>query len=94
MFNLRFMPEPNLPPLRLIDQDQPSENYNILNINDYRKNLPELPSKTRSKLIDSYELSADHAFRLCKNVPPTRFPCKTQYSSNIESIPHLAHSIL
>ena len=50
------MPEPNLPPLKLIDQDKPSENYNILNVNHYREKLPELPYKTRSKLMDKYEL--------------------------------------
>ena len=61
------MPEPNLPPLRLIDQYQPSQNSNILNVNDYRKNMPELPSKIRRKLMDSYELSADHAFRLLED---------------------------
>ena len=58
------MPEPNLPPLRLIDKDEPSDNYNILNISDYRNNLPELPHVTRNKLINDYDLSNDHAYRL------------------------------
>ena len=58
------MPEPNLPPLRLIDKDEPSDNYNILNIGDYRNNLPELPHITRNKLVNDYDLSNDHAYRL------------------------------
>ena len=61
------MPEPNLPPLRLVDQDNPSDNSNILNVNEYRINLPELPYITRKKLIEKYELSADHAYRLVEN---------------------------
>ena len=66
-FLFRFMPEPNLPPLKLVDQNLPSRNSNILNINDYRKNQPELPREIRSKLIESYDLSMDHAFRLLED---------------------------
>ena len=61
------MPEPNLPPLRLTNQHLSSENSNILNINKYRENLPEMPRITRSKLLDNYKLSADHAYRLLED---------------------------
>ena len=61
------MPEPNLPPLRLVDQDNRAENSNILNVNEYRINLPELPYITRNKLLEKYELSADHAYRLVED---------------------------
>ena len=63
----RFMPEPNLPPLRLVDQIEPSTNHNILNVAYYRKILPELPHVTRNKLTSEYELSADHAYRLLED---------------------------
>ena len=61
------MPEPNLPPLRLIDKIESSSNHNILNIADYRKSLPELPNVTRNKLKDTYDLSADHIYRLLED---------------------------
>lgn len=61
------MPEPNLPPLRLVDHDNPSDNFSILNVNEYRINLPELPYITRNMLMKNYELSADHAYRLVED---------------------------
>ena len=61
------MPEPNLPPLRLIDKDESSGNPNILNVATYRNTLPELPHITKSKLREDYELSTDHIYRLLED---------------------------
>ena len=61
------MPEPNLPPLRLIDKDVSSGNPNILNVSTYRNTLPELPHVTKSKLREYYELSIDHIYRLLED---------------------------
>ncbi|GAB0100477.1 Glutamyl-tRNA(Gln) amidotransferase subunit B, mitochondrial [Sergentomyia squamirostris] len=45
----RFMPEPNLPPLRLKSQD----------IEQLQRDLPEMPEETRQSLIRDYSLPAE-----------------------------------
>lgn len=50
----RFMPEPNLPPLRL------SQSF----IEDIRQGLPELPEETREKLTRDYLLPPETAIIL------------------------------
>ena len=50
----RFMPEPNLPPLRVTSDD----------ISKFIRYLPELPRDTRKKLIEDFGLSVDAAVRL------------------------------
>jgi len=52
----RFMPEPNLPPLRLCDVNN-SEQMNMVNISPIRSSMPELPGHTRTKLCEDYGLS-------------------------------------
>lgn len=52
----RFMPEPNLPPLRLCD-DSYSEETKMVNIAPLRSSMPELPSQTRTRLCEQYGLS-------------------------------------
>ena len=56
----RFMPEPNLPPLRLAYSNV--NNSNILNINDIT--LVELPEETRKKTMVNYGLDLELAVRL------------------------------
>ena len=61
----RFMPEPNLPPLRLCDSDvAPSTSPHMVDIAPLRKALPELPSKTRERLECEEGLSSAIANRL------------------------------
>ena len=50
----RFMPEPNLPPLRLCDSD----------IENCVESMPELPSTTRTNLVKTYKVTLDTAVRL------------------------------
>ena len=57
----RFMPEPNLPPLRLC-YGNVLNNSNILNINDIT--LAELPEETRKNTMVNYGLDLELAVRL------------------------------
>lgn len=58
----RFMPEPNLPPLRLnVTNDQSSE---LINVEMIRKLLPELPEQTRHNLIERHDLRREAAVSL------------------------------
>ena len=64
----RFMPEPNLPPLRLDlnfgGKPETEINPNILNVKHYQDNLPELPEKTRQKVVDEFGLGFELVVRL------------------------------
>ena len=61
----RFMPEPNLPPLRLCDSDAaPSTSPYMVDIAPLRMALPELPSETRKRLENEEGLSPSIANRL------------------------------
>lgn len=58
----RFMPEPNLPPLRInITDDQETE---LISVERIRKSLPELPTQTRKKLTEQHELRHDTAMTI------------------------------
>ena len=59
----RFMPEPNLPPLRLLDDDNGSTGSR-LNVNGIRSGMPELPGETRQRYVDEFGLSLDIASRI------------------------------
>merc|ERR1719500_717793 len=61
----RFMPEPNLPPLRLCDSDvaPPTSPY-MVDIAPLRMALPQLPSETRKRLESEEGLSPAIANRL------------------------------
>ncbi len=50
----RFMPEPNLPPLRLDEQD----------IDRWSRSLPELPADNRAKMVSELSLSLEIASRI------------------------------
>ena len=56
------MPEPNLPPLRLCDDD--SEQQDMINISPIRSSMPELPAQVRARLIELYGLSLGAASQL------------------------------
>ncbi|KAG0726931.1 Glutamyl-tRNA(Gln) amidotransferase subunit B, mitochondrial [Chionoecetes opilio] len=58
----RFMPEPNLPPLRLYDSSEPScDMQGSLDIHDIRSSVPELPEAVRQRLVRDYKLSLETA---------------------------------
>ncbi|XP_049785624.1 glutamyl-tRNA(Gln) amidotransferase subunit B, mitochondrial [Schistocerca cancellata] len=66
----RYMPEPNLPPLWLLIDDKPlPENVDsreLVNVEQLRKELPEMPEETRNKLIQNYALSLETVFILVR----------------------------
>ena len=56
----RFMPEPNLPPLRLyMDGTIPADldPSQVININELERQLPELPESKRQRLQDAYGIN-------------------------------------
>ncbi|CAD5111419.1 DgyrCDS728 [Dimorphilus gyrociliatus] len=57
----RFMPELNLPPLRIYDDLHPpppnSDSDQIINVDTIRKSLPALPKKIRESLRERFDLS-------------------------------------
>jgi len=64
LHDYRFMPEPNLPPLRLyttetVPVDVPSQQ--IINVDMLRDDMPELPCAQRVRLLQTYGLSFDHS---------------------------------
>ncbi|KAK7805080.1 hypothetical protein U0070_003013 [Myodes glareolus] len=66
-YKLGFMPEPNLPPLVLYDATSlPSDadSQQVINIDQLRDTLPELPSATRERLVQQYGMLPEHSFAL------------------------------
>ena len=63
----RFMPEPNLPPLRLYDSDTiggvtvPDA---VINVDQVRQTLPRLPKEIREDLQQTYDLSLHYTSML------------------------------
>jgi len=53
--SLRFMHEPNLPPLR-IQLEGPSKDKNIICLDDIRESIPEMPEETRQKLLKEFNM--------------------------------------
>ncbi|KAL1778310.1 hypothetical protein HispidOSU_029106 [Sigmodon hispidus] len=67
----RFMPEPNLPPLVLYDATSlPSDadSQQVINIDQLRDMIPELPSATRERLAQQYGILSEHSFTLLNEV--------------------------
>nr|XP_008110183.1 PREDICTED: glutamyl-tRNA(Gln) amidotransferase subunit B, mitochondrial [Anolis carolinensis] len=63
----RFMPEPNLPPLILHDATSLPAHANpqqVVDIDQLRENLPDLPSAKRAKLVERYGIQPQHSFTL------------------------------
>jgi len=64
LHDYRFMPEPNLPPLRLYTMETvPSgvPSQQIINVDELRDKMPELPVDQRVRLSQTYGLSAEHS---------------------------------
>ena len=59
----RFMPEPNLPPLRLSFAEN-SEDPNVISVPTLKKLLPELPFVKRKQLMEEYALPQMLVLRL------------------------------
>jgi len=64
LHDYRFMPEPNLPPLRLYTMETvragvPPEQ--VINVDELRDRMPEMPSAQRSRLCRTYGLSVEHS---------------------------------
>lgn len=63
----RFMPEPNLPPLIIYDNETLPANMNpqqVVNIDSIREQLPELPCVKRTRLVEKYGIRNEHSFTL------------------------------
>ncbi|CAH1389361.1 unnamed protein product [Nezara viridula] len=57
----RFMPEPNLPPLRLDSMENTEENISVSKL---KQSLPELPAESREKLAKSFDLLPETVIQL------------------------------
>ncbi|KAM8764034.1 glutamyl-tRNA(Gln) amidotransferase subunit B, mitochondrial [Rhynchonycteris naso] len=67
----RFIPEPNLPPLLLYDSASlpaDADPQQVINIDQIREQLPELPSVTREKLVQRYGMLPEHSVTLLNEV--------------------------
>ncbi|XP_016066695.1 PREDICTED: glutamyl-tRNA(Gln) amidotransferase subunit B, mitochondrial [Miniopterus natalensis] len=67
----RFIPEPNLPPLLLYDSESlpaGADPQQVVNIDQIREQLPELPSVTREKLVQQYGMLREHSLTLLNEV--------------------------
>ncbi|XP_036280677.1 glutamyl-tRNA(Gln) amidotransferase subunit B, mitochondrial isoform X1 [Pipistrellus kuhlii] len=67
----RFIPEPNLPPLLLYDSASlpaGADPQQVINIDQLREQLPELPRVTREKLVQQYGMLPEHSFTLLNEV--------------------------
>uniref|UniRef100_A0A4W3HYT5 Glutamyl-tRNA(Gln) amidotransferase subunit B, mitochondrial n=1 Tax=Callorhinchus milii TaxID=7868 RepID=A0A4W3HYT5_CALMI len=63
----RFMPEPNLPPLIIYDNKTLPSNVNhqqVVNIDQIREQMPELPSVKRTRLVEKYNILTEHSITL------------------------------
>lgn len=66
LHDYRFMAEPNLPPLHLYTtQSLPSSGGigadQLINVDDLRSNLPELPNAKRTRIQQQFNLSIEHS---------------------------------
>lgn len=65
------MPEPNLPPLVLYDSASlppGADPQQVVNVDQLRDTLPELPSATRERLVQQYGMLPEHSFALLVSV--------------------------
>uniref|UniRef100_W5MPW0 Glutamyl-tRNA(Gln) amidotransferase subunit B, mitochondrial n=1 Tax=Lepisosteus oculatus TaxID=7918 RepID=W5MPW0_LEPOC len=66
-FSLRFMPEPNLPPLIVYDRQTVPPNADpqqVINVDWIREQLPQLPQMKRRHLVEHYGLLPEHSITL------------------------------
>lgn len=67
----RFIPEPNLPPLLLYNSESlpaGTDPQQVINIDQIREQLPELPSVTREKLVQQYGMLPEQSLTLMNEV--------------------------
>ncbi len=57
----RYMPEPNLPPLRLDDSSDPCQKTANLNVKALIQDMPQLPSVVREMWIENWNIPAGDA---------------------------------
>jgi aspartyl-tRNA(Asn)/glutamyl-tRNA(Gln) amidotransferase subunit B len=60
----RFMPEPNLPPLFLCDDNDNDPNPDLINISNFKKEIKQLPNELRENLLKTYNLNLEQIFTL------------------------------
>lgn len=64
----RFMPEPNLPPLFVYESEASvpagADSTQLVLIDRLSSQLPELPSVTRTRLVETYGILREHSFTL------------------------------
>ncbi|CAH0713343.1 unnamed protein product, partial [Brenthis ino] len=59
----RYMPEPNLPPLR-VNLKTKDDSEDVISVPLIKEQIPELPEESRIKLINQYELRPEMAVQL------------------------------
>ncbi|XP_045777510.1 glutamyl-tRNA(Gln) amidotransferase subunit B, mitochondrial [Maniola jurtina] len=59
----RFMPEPNLPPLR-VNLSTKEDTQDVISVPLVKDKIPELPEQTRRKLVEQYELKPEASIQL------------------------------
>ena len=69
MQDYRFMPEPNLPPIRL-SYDPLESNNSLVNVGKMKKRLVELPEVTRNRLVKRHGLRMPAAIILVVSAVP------------------------
>ncbi|KAK0088566.1 hypothetical protein PV325_011486 [Microctonus aethiopoides] len=67
MQDYRFMPEPNLPPLRLHMRPDCVNELNLVDVCKLEAQLPELPEETREKMKKNYGLSSSTVIAIVNN---------------------------
>jgi aspartyl-tRNA(Asn)/glutamyl-tRNA(Gln) amidotransferase subunit B len=81
----RFMPEPNLPPLCLFDNESISTtscDTSIINIDDIRTKLPPLPEEIRQRLEKNYNIPRQNAALLTVGIRAFNIFQVYQYFTN------------
>jgi len=64
LHDYRFMPEPNLPPLRLYTTETIPAGVapqQIINVDELRDKMPEMPNEQRQRLCQTYGLLMEHS---------------------------------
>lgn len=59
----RYMPEPNLPPLR-VNLKTKINSQDVISVPLIQETIPELPEQTRKRLIETFKLRSDTAIQL------------------------------
>jgi len=73
LHDYRFMPEPNLPPLRLYTTETVPAGVlpeQIINVDKLREQMPELPTAQRARLQQTYGLLEEHSSVLVVSYEP------------------------